>query len=154
MSDEQQAPERGIKSSPFWQQYAARFSATEAIERRYSLYDRYLAVRTFVHAIDYIAKQERDFLICANSQMTLQDGIYNALDHRATGREWRNIRHTYNNERDGPLPPTEAQEDRRCERCGAIQPEPFTHCNASDHVSADLAPVAQPPTDKTREVPK
>jgi hypothetical protein len=28
-----------------------------------------------------------------------------------------------------------SEEDRRCERCGAIQPEPFTHCYAKNHVS-------------------
>lgn len=59
----------------------------------------------------------------------------NALDHRATGREWRNIRHTYNNERDGAQPPTEAEEDRRCERCGAIGPTQFTHCDAKNHTA-------------------
>lgn len=124
-------------SSEFYEKYARFWSQTENIERRYSLHDRYLAVRTFVHAIDYIAKTEPDFLIRANSQMTLQDGIYNALDHRATGREWRNIRHGYNNERDGPQPPTEAEEDRRCERCGAIRPKPFSHCHTKDHVERE-----------------
>lgn len=131
---------RGIKSSPMMQRYARMWSSTEGIERRFSLHDRYLAVRTFVHAIDHLVKNEPDFLNRANSQMTLQDGIYNALDHRATGREWRNIRHTYNPERDGPHPPTEAEEDRRCERCGAIRPERFTHCHAKNHVPAAAAP--------------
>lgn len=121
-------------SSALYEKYARYWSQTENIERRHSLHDRYIAIRTCVRAIAYIAEHQPDFLIRANAQMILQDGIMNALDHRATGREWRNIRHRYNNERDGPHPPTEAEEDRRCERCGAIQPTPFTHCHAKNHV--------------------
>jgi hypothetical protein len=123
--------------------YADFWTRTENIERRYSLYDRYAVVRTCVHAIAYIADLHLPFDIKANAQMILSDGVMNALDHRSTGREWRNIRHGYSNERDGPNPPQEAEEDRRCENCGAPNYVSFTRCNDKNHIaSAGVSAVA------------
>lgn len=133
-------------SSSLYERHARHGSATENVERRYSLHDRYLAVRTFVHAIDHLSKQQFPFDVHANAQSILRDGIYNALDHRSTGREWRNVRHTYNNERDGRQPPEVADGDRRCEQCGAPNYVSFTRCGTTTHVEVG-ADVATPSLD-------
>lgn len=106
-----------------------RTNATmEHIERRYDLSDRMLAVKMFVHAIDHLYKTYGWQLDAIQACEVLSDGIKNALDGRATGDEWRNVRHAYNNERDGPTPPEER--DRRCQRCGAVDNPPFSQCFA------------------------
>lgn len=106
--------------------------STSEIEKRHSLHERLVAVGTLIHAIDHLVKSYP-----ALSQMAaigiLSDGIQNAIDGRATGQEWRNVRHTYNNERDGPNPPNPT--DRRCHACGFVDPAPFSHCWA--HGSSD-----------------
>lgn len=129
----------GAVAGHLWQRYARFYSDTTRIERRYSLLDRYEAVRTFIHAISYLAEPSRSFNVeTVNAQSILRDGIMNAIDHRSTGREWRNVRHGYHNERDGPYPPTVAEVDRRCDRCGAERPKPFSHCYSRDHRDAAL----------------
>lgn len=100
--------------------------STSQIEQRYNLSDRLFAVKTFVHACDYLHKEYGWSIGHINACEILMDGIKNALDGRATGDEWRNVRHGYNSERDGPEPPE--GRDRRCQDCGAINPIPFTHC--------------------------
>lgn len=103
---------------------------TAQIEQRFDLFTRLKAIETFVHAKDYLKgpkAPERDFQTRTNALELLNDGIKNALDGRATGFEWRTLRHRYNEERDGPIPPIER--DRRCQLCGAVDPEPFTDCS-------------------------
>lgn len=113
--------------------------STEQIERRFDLHQRMRAVSTIVHARDYILRGEgeRGFGVQVNAAELLADAIKNALDGRATGTEWRNVRWTYNNERDGPNPPV--PKVRRCQMCGYIEPRPFEHCY--EHRSA---PVTEP----------
>ncbi len=103
-----------------------QFSQSQ-IDRFYSLSERYAAIKTAVHALDHVARTNPTMsLDRLNACELLMDGIANAFDGRATGKEWRTIRHTYRSERDGPNPPT--PEDRRCQRCGAIDPAPFSRC--------------------------
>lgn len=101
----------------------------EQILRFYSLDDRAQAVHTVCNAMAYLRScDDRPPLNYVNSLELLRDALKNAIDDRATGSEWRNIRWTYNNKRDGshlPVP-----RDRRCQRCGAVDPEPLTRCPA------------------------
>ena len=102
---------------------------TETIERWFDLSDRFVAVKTFIHAFDYLYKEYGNVRIdILQACSIIADGIKNAIDGRSTGYEWRVIRHSYKLDRDGPEPPEVALEDRRCERCGAVRPRPFTHC--------------------------
>lgn len=92
---------------------------TRAVERERTLFERYLAVKACVHAIDHPTTGNRVWSELGAVQL-LRDGIINALDGRSTGREYRTIRHTYRNGRDGPIPPAISGDDQRCQECGAV----------------------------------
>lgn len=92
---------------------------TRAVERERTLFERYMAVKAFVHAIDYLTTGNRGWGELGAVEL-LRDGIINAIDGRSTGREHRTIRHTYRNERDGPIPPAISGDDQRCQKCGAV----------------------------------
>ena len=99
---------------------------TREVEREFNLNDRFHAVQTLVHALDYVRLSDHKMLDRVNANEIMADGIKNAIDGRATGFEHRTVRHTYRNARDGAKLP--AVRDRRCERCGAVDAPYFTHC--------------------------
>lgn len=99
----------------------------EEIERRYSLAERSSAVRTCIHAVGYLAKQPQ-LLNELNAIEVLMDGVQNAIDHRATGFEFRTLRHTRLAKHDPQHHPKVADQFRRCQTCGAIQPRLFSNC--------------------------
>lgn len=99
----------------------------EEIERRYSLADRRQAVEVFSAARKYLASQAYT-IANINAMELLSDGIANALDHRATGHEFRTVRHSRLARQDPQNHPGVPDEFRRCQNCGFICPEPFSLC--------------------------
>lgn len=105
---------------------------TREIERRFSLHCRCAAVKTLVHAMDWIRNDLNGIglLDRINALELLSDGIMNALDGRSTGREFRTLRHSAMSRLDPQNHPTVAEDDRRCHYCGAVCPEPFSQCSS------------------------
>ena len=100
---------------------------TADIEKRFSLLDRAVCVRTMVNAINFVI-EHRDGVGAA----LLVDGIKNALDGRSTGREFRTMRHAARSLHDPQHFPVIAEQDRRCQNCGAPGPfgvKPCTECH-------------------------
>ena len=100
------------------------------IERTYDLHDRAAAIKTVCSAIRYIADVPAAMVNRLNSIELLWDGLKNALDHRATGREFRSQRHSWRAKADPQNYPQVSEADRRCQECGAISPEHFTRCES------------------------
>lgn len=101
----------------------------EYIERTYSLWQRAMAVISLVHALDYLDQGPLQFSIdIIQARSILVDGIENALDHRATGWEFRTLRHSRMAKQDPQNYPQVKNEDRRCQECGAVDPTPFSRC--------------------------
>jgi hypothetical protein len=108
-----------------------RQMTSEVIERAYSLEDRVLAVKMMVHAADYLRSQEMGLCELLRSSALIRDGIINALDHRATGFEFRTLRHIRQAIQDPQHFPVVLKEHRRCQNCGFERPVAFERCH--DH---------------------
>jgi hypothetical protein len=124
------------------------YRTTSEIERQYSLLDRRRTVEMVIHAIDYIRNSDHKFIDKVNAVSILCDGIENAIDGRATGEEWRTVRHGYRPNRDGAQPPV--PKDRRCQECGGINTSGFSYCYSHRRAGMLLAATPQP----TAQVPE
>ena len=107
----------------------------QEIEWRYKYSDRIRAVITMVHARDYLLAYftvrnpaEYPNQSHVNAIEILNDGILNAIDGRATGNEFRTLRHSYLAHTDPQNYPSATDRDPRCQQCGYVDPLPFTHC--------------------------
>lgn len=118
----------------------ARSRETAEVERRFSLFDRFAAVKTMMHAYDYLREAPLSFVDRVNARETIADGIINVIDGRTTGREFRTARHSYLAKHDPQNHPVVAVKDRRCQDCGEVNPEPFSHC--WQHSAALATPCA------------
>ncbi len=101
---------------------------TILIAREFSLFARFIAIKTMMHAYDHIAAGAASVTDRANALELIADGIQNALDERSTGREFRTLRHSYLAKTDPQNHPVVADADRRCQKCGAVNPKGFSQC--------------------------
>lgn len=117
---------------------------TREVERHFDLMDRLRAVQTCIHARDYLANSVPWLtnVPVMHAVSLLGDGIINAIDGRSTGREFRTVRFRYGT--NDPGQPV-AEQDRRCQSCGAVDYESFSHCwQHRPERMAPPAPVAEP----------